>query len=151
MDLQTTNLWLAVIAITGVVQMAMTLAVVYYVTMLVKRAQHAIDTAIADTRPLVRQVSAALDDVSDLVERTRRAEASVTAIVDRVGTTVDHVKTVALTKVWPAVGIARGLRAAAAAIRQRRRRRFNEREMDEMAESRFLDEGGANARPVRTR
>ena len=151
MDLQTTNLWLAVIAITGVLQMAMTLAVVYYVTSLVRRAQHAIDVAVADTRPLVRQVSAALDDVSDLVERTRRAEASITAMVDRVGTTVDRVKTVALTKVWPAVGIARGLRAAAAAFRQRRQRRFNDRELDEMAESRFLDEGGANARPVRTR
>jgi uncharacterized protein YoxC len=149
MDLQTTNLWLAVIAITGLVQMAMTLAVAYYVTSLVRRAQQAIDVAVADTRPLMRQVSAALDEVSDLVDRTRRAEASVTALVDRVGTTVDHVKTVALTKVWPAVGIARGLRAAAAAIRERRRRRFSERERDEMAESRFLDEGGANARPVR--
>ncbi|HKV98857.1 MAG TPA: hypothetical protein VJN96_03485 [Vicinamibacterales bacterium] len=149
MDLQTTNLWLAVIAITGLVQMALTLAVAYYVTSLVRRAQQAIDAAVADTRPLMRQVSAALDDVSDLVQRTRRAEASVNALVDRVGTTVDHVKTVALTKVWPAVGIARGLRAAAAAIRERRRRRFGEREMDEMAESRFLDEGGANARPVR--
>jgi len=102
MDLQTTNVWLAVIAITGVLQMAMMLAVAYYVTTIVRRAQHAIDVAVADTRPLVRQVSAALDDVSDLVERTRRAEASVTAMVDRVGTTVDHVKTVALTKIWPA-------------------------------------------------
>ena len=151
MDLQTTNLWLAVIAITGVLQMAMTLAVAYYVTALVRRAQHAIDVAVADTRPLVRQVSAALDDVSDLVERTRRAEASVTAMVDRVGTTVDRVKTVALTKVWPAVGIAHGLRGAAAALRARRQRRFSDRTLDEMAESRFLDEGGANARPVRTR
>jgi hypothetical protein len=151
MDLQTTNLWLAVIAITGVVQMAMTLAVAYSVTTLVRRAQRAIDVAVADTRPLVRQVSAALDDMSDLVERTRRAEASVTAMVDRVGTTVDHVKTIALTKVWPAVGIARGLRAAAAALRERRQRKFNDREMDEIAESRFLDEGGANARPVRKR
>jgi hypothetical protein len=84
MDLQTTNLWLAVIAITGFVQMAMTLAVAYYVTTLVRRAQRAIDVAVADTRPLVRQVSAALDDVSDLVERTRRAEASITTMVDRV-------------------------------------------------------------------
>ena len=151
MDLQTTNIWLAIIAITGDLQVAMILAVAYYVTMLVRRAQHAIDAAVADTRPLMRQVSAALDDVSDLVERTRRAEASVSAMVDRVGTTVDHVKTVALTKVWPAVGIARGLRAAAAALRERRKRRFGDRELDDMAESRFLDEGGANARPVRRR
>ena len=150
MDLQTTNLWLAIIAITGLVQIAMTLAVAYYVTTLFRRAQQAIDVAVADTRPLVRQASAALDDVSELVERTRRAEASVTAMVDRVSTTVDRVTTVALTKVWPAVGIARGLRAAAAAIRDRRQRRLGEREMDEMAESRFLDEGGANARPIRT-
>ena len=151
MDLQTTNLWLAIIAISGLVQIAMTLAVAYYVTTLFRRAQQAIDVAVADTRPLVRQASAALDDVSELVERTRRAEASVTAMVDRVSTTVDRVTTVALTKVWPAVGIARGLRAAAAAIRDRRQRRLGEREMDEMAESRFLDEGGANARPIRKR
>jgi hypothetical protein len=72
-------------------------------------------------------------------------------MVDRVGLTVDRVKTVALTKVWPAVGIARGLRAAAAAIRERRRRRASHPDLDEVAESRFLDEGGANARPVRTR
>lgn len=151
MDLHTTNLWLAVIAITSVLQIAMVLAVAYYVTQFVRRAQQAIDTIVADTRPVARQLSAALNDVADLVDRTRRAEASVTAMVDRVGTTVDRVKTVALTRIWPAVGIARGLRAAAAAIRARRRRRSSEPDLDEIAESRFLDEGGANARPIRTR
>ena len=158
MDLQTTNLWLSVIAITSVLQIVMMLAVAYYVTQLIRRAQQAIDTVAADTRPLVRQVSAALTDVTELVERTRRAEASVTALVDRVsttvdrvGTTVDRVKTVALTKVWPAVGIARGLRAAAAALRERRRRKSATADLDDVAESRFVDEGGANARFIRTR
>ena len=151
MDLHTTNLWLAVIAITAVLQMAIMLAVAYYVTTLVRRAQHAIDIAVADSRPLVRQVSAALEDVSDLVARTRRAEAQVAAMVDRVGTTVDRVKSVALAKVWPAVGIAHGLRAAASALRERRRHRSSDRRLDEMAESRFLDEGGAYARPARQR
>jgi uncharacterized protein YoxC len=151
MNLDTTNLWLAIIAIACVLQTAMLLAGVFYLMQFMKRAERAIDTVAADIRPLARQLSAAMDDVSDLVERTRRAEASVSAMVDRVGLTVDRVKTVALTKVWPAVGIARGLRAAAAAIRERRRRRASHPDLDEVAESRFLDEGGANARPVRTR
>jgi len=151
MDLQTTNLWLAIIAITSVVQIILLLAVAYYVTQIVRRAQQAIDTVVAETRPLTRRLSAALDEVSELLDKTRRAEASVTALVDRVGTTVDRVKSVALTKFWPAVGLAKGLRAAAAAIRDRRHRRAHAAGLDEIAESRFLDEGGANARPVRTR
>ena len=151
MDLQTTNLWLAIIAITGVVQLVILLGVAYYITQIVKRVQHAVDTVVAETRPLARQVTAALNDVADLVDRTRRAEASVTAMVDRVGMTVDRVKTVALTRIWPAVGIARGLRAAAARIREHRQRRARAKDLDEVAESRFLDEGGANARSIGTR
>jgi len=151
MDLQTTNLWLAIIAITGALQLVIVLGVAYYITQIVKRAQQAIDTVVAETRPLARQVTAALDDVADLVDRTRRAEASVTALVDRVGTTVDHVKTVALTRIWPAVGIARGLRVAAAKIREHRHRRARAKDLDEVAESRFVDEGGSNARSIGTR
>jgi hypothetical protein len=92
-----------------------------------------------------------MDDVSDLVERTRRAEASVSAMVDRVGLTVDRVKTVALAKIWPAAGMARGLRSVASAIRERRRRRKHDLDIEETAEERFIGEGGASARPVGTR
>ena len=151
MDLQTTNLWLAIIAITSVLQIIMLLTLAYYVTKVARRAQQAIDTVVAETRPLTRRLSSALDEVSELLDKTRRAEASVTALVDRVGTSVDRVKAVALSKFWPAVGVAKGLRAVAATLRERRHRRTTAEDLDEIAESRFLDEGGANARPVRTR
>src|SRR5262249_53307344 len=86
-----------------------------------------------------------------LLDKTRRAEASVTALVDRVGTTVDRVKAVAVSKFWPAVGVAKGLRAVAATLRERRHRRTAAEGLDEIAESRFLDGGGANGGPVRAR
>ena len=49
MDLQTTNIWLAIIAITSVLQIVMMLAVAYYVTQVARRAQQTIDTVAAVT------------------------------------------------------------------------------------------------------
>ncbi len=160
MDLHTTNIWLAIIAITGVIQILALLGAALYVMQMMRRAQRAVDTVVAETRPLVQRANAAVDEAKALIARTHQAEESIIAMIDRtqamfdrVGTTVDHAKTVALTKIWPAAGMARGLRSVAAVIRERRQRRKDEVEMEleETAEERFVGEGGASARPARTR
>jgi hypothetical protein len=158
MDLQTTNVWLAVIAIACVIQTLVLLGAAFYVMQMMRRAQRVVDTVVAETRPLVQRANVAVDELKDLIARTRKAEDSVTAMIDRTndmldraGATVDRVKTVALAKIWPAAGMARGLRSVASAIRERRRRRKHDLDIEETAEERFIGEGGASARPVGTR
>ncbi len=150
MDLGTTNIWLGIIACTVVLQFVAIGVAGYLVMRRLERAQHVIDTLAADVQPLIRRASLALDDVSDVSERLRRAEASVTDVIERVTTGADHLKTIALTRFWPALGVARGLRAAASAMRRRRTTRALDRRLDAIAEARFVEEGGTNARPVRS-
>ncbi len=148
MDLQTTNIWLAILAICSVVQLLAVCVVVFVVMRVVKRAEGAIDLVTRDMQPIVQRVQSALDDLKDMTARLKRADEAITAKLEGMAAGVDRLKVIALTRVWPAVGVARGLRAAAAALRERRRAR--ERREDINAEHRFMNEGGAHAGPVRS-
>lgn len=148
MDLQTTNVWLAVLAISSALQLLGLCVVGLVILQRVRRAEQAIDLLARDAQPLIRRVSSALDDLADLSARLRRADTAITASLDRMGHAVDRAKVVALGRIWPVFGLARGLRSAASALRERRRAR--QRREDAVAEGRFMNEGGAHAGPVRS-
>jgi Tfp pilus assembly protein PilN len=148
MDLQMTNVWLAILAISSALQLVGVCVGVMTIMRRMRRAEQAIDLLTREAQPIIHRVTAALDDVADLSARLRRADDAVTTTIERVGTGVDRLKLIALTRVWPTVGVARGLRAAAAALRERRRTR--QRREDTMAENRFMNEGGAHAGPIRS-
>jgi len=149
MDLQWTNVWLGIIAIVTLLQFLCVCAVGLMMLRRLERAERVMDGFIADVRPLLRRTQVAFDDAADLAERLRRADASIRETVDRVSIGFERAKAVALTKFWPALGIARGLRAAASAIRTARATRARDRTLDAIAESRFVDEGGTHAGSVR--
>lgn len=146
MDLQWTNVWLGIIAIVTLLQFLGVCAVGLMVFRRLDRAEQAVDKLLAEVRPLLRRT---FDDAADLAERARRAEASVREGIDRMSIGIERAKAIALTRFWPALGIARGLRAAAMAIRNARATRARDRTLDAMAESRFVDEGGTYAGSVR--
>src|SRR5215469_7609008 len=107
MDLQTTNIWLGIIAIASLVQLTALTVVGVVIMRRLARAQEVIDGLSHDAKPLIHRASLALDDIKDLTERARHAEESVRGAVDRMGARVDKVKAVALTRIWPAVAIAK--------------------------------------------
>ncbi len=149
MDLQMTNVWLGIIAVVTLLQFLGVCIVAYMAFRRMERAERSIDGLIAEVRPLLRRTTLAFDDAADLAERLRRADASIRETVDRVTVGIDRAKTIALARFWPALGLARGLRAAASAIRTARATRTRDRTLDAMAESRFVDEGGTHAGSVR--
>jgi hypothetical protein len=149
MDLQWTNVWLGIIAVVTLFQFLGVCAVGLMVLRRLERAEKTVDGLVADVRPLFRRTALALDDAADLAERLRRADASIREGIDRMSVGIDRAKAIALTRFWPALGVARGLRAAAMAIRNARATRARDRTLDTMAESRFVDEGGTYAGSVR--
>lgn len=149
MDLQWTNVWLGIIAIVTLLQFLGVCAVGLMVFRRLDKAEKLIDGFVADVRPLLRRTATALDDAADMADRVRRAETSIREGIDRVSVGIDRAKAIALTRFWPALGIARGLRAAAVAIRNARATKARDRKLDAMAESRFVDEGGTYAGSVR--
>jgi len=149
MDLHMTNVWLGMIAVVMLLQFLGMCIIGLAAFRRLERAEKVIDGLVADVRPLFRRTATALDDAADLAERVRRADVSVRESIDRISIGVDRLKAVALTRFWPALGIARGLRAAASAIRNARATRTRDRALDAIAESRFMNEGGANAGSIR--
>jgi len=143
MDLGTTNVWLATIAIVSVLQFAMIAAIGIFMWRQVARATAAFDELSRAAQPVITRTTAVLDDMRDLAERARKAEASAEAAVDRVAATWTHAKDVARARVWPVIGLVRGFRAAAAALKKPRTG------IDQDAESRFVYEGGTHATDVR--
>ena len=152
MDLQTTNLWLGVIASVSVIELLGFVIVAYIAMQRVQRVERTVQSLVDDARPLIRRTALALDDLSDVAMRLKRAEDSVTTLVERVSDAGDRVKALAVSRLWPAIGVAKALKAAAATLRARREareRRDRRDRQDAIAEARFVDEGGAYAGAVR--
>jgi len=149
MDLQWINVWLGIIAVVTLLQFLGACAIGLMILRRLERAEKIVDGVVADARPLFRRTALALDDAADVAERVRRADTSIREGLDRISVGIDRAKTIALARFWPALGIARGLRAAALAIRNARATRARDRSLDAMAESRFVDEGGTYAGSAR--
>lgn len=129
-DLGTTNMWLAIVAITGIVELLAGAAALYVGFLLYRKVVAAVDAgerrvtaAIASLQnqvtPVVERATALVDDARDVVARVKRAEESVRNVVQGVGEGVALVG----GRLWPVVGLARGLVAAARALRGRGRER----------------------------
>jgi hypothetical protein len=159
MDTSTTHVWLAIIALSTLVQAAVVLiGAVVVVTRLTRaeaamnavtvalgermaRVETLIHAAIADIKPVTARVSTALDDMADLADRARHAEAEIRAGLGRISMGVGFARTALIARSWPALGLVKGL---AAGLRTIRARRVARERQDAMAVARFVDEGGAH-------
>jgi hypothetical protein len=112
-NLDTTNTWLAVMAIAVVVQtlLMISVAVGAYVAMrrAGERLQRLEDRHLA---PISARVAAVADDMQEVITRVRRADDGVRAGIAKLDT-VAHVAGHAIgARMWPVVGLTRAVTAA---------------------------------------
>ena len=126
-SMDTTNAWLAVMAIAMVVQTVLMLGIAVVGWRAIGKASEAVKelearhltplggrvSAVAD------RVNAVADDVQEVMARVRRADDAVRAQFDRFDTAA-HVAGHAISaKVWPVVGLSRAVGAAVKAFTSR--------------------------------
>jgi ABC-type transporter Mla subunit MlaD len=152
MDTQT-HVWLGIIAIVSVLQFSGMLTVAIVASRKVRRAEALVEErlarlemvtneAIRDLRPVLKQASAALNDLADLSARLRQLDSQVSETVSSVSKGVRTASGVVLSRLWPAAGMLHAVAAGARALRARRRRARARADAQEI--SRFMNEGGAN-------
>lgn len=144
MDTTALTIWLPVIALATLVQATVVVVGGLMLWRRLERAEARLDAATADLRaelrPILAQVHGVLEDVQDLAARVRRIDEQVTTVAASASRGLDLIKTAVLTRMWPAVGLAR---AGAAAFRAlRRRAAARESRQDALALARFVNEGG---------
>jgi hypothetical protein len=126
-SLDTTNTWLAVMAIAIVVQTLLMIGIAVVAWQALGKATEALkDLEARHLAPLSARVSAVsarvtevADDVQEVIGRVRRADDAVRAQLDRFDTAA-HVAGHAIgSKVWPVVGLSRAVGAALRAFAAR--------------------------------
>jgi hypothetical protein len=112
-NLDTTNTWLAVMAIATVVQTLLLVAVAVAAWVALSRASDALrQIEERHLLPLGARVHAVADDVQEVITRVRRADDAVRSQLGRLDSAA-HVAGHAIgTKVWPVVGLSRAVAAA---------------------------------------
>ena len=98
----TTNGWLAIIAISSLVQLALMLGLLIGAVRFQRRTEH----AIAEVK----------SEVQDAVDRVRRADDAVRHVMQRAGSAASTVVSVASQRAWPILGIVSAVRAGASAL-----------------------------------
>jgi hypothetical protein len=119
-SLDTTNTWLAVMAIAMVVQTLLMLGIaVVGWQALTKAADTVKELEARHLTPLSARVNAVADDVQEVMARVRRADDAVRAQFDRFDSAA-HVAGHAISaKMWPVVGLSRAVGAAVKAFASR--------------------------------
>jgi len=144
-DLGTTNTWLAVLAGIAIVQtIALTgLAIAGFRAF--SRMSRVVDDIRGRVDPLASRAAVVLDDAQQLIARLRETESTVRDTVGGVATSISSAGRAVQHRMWPVLGVARGLRAALSAVKSGSREplgRVAPATLDSLAESRFTDEGG---------
>jgi hypothetical protein len=119
-NLETTNTWLAVMAIATVVQTLLLIGIAVAAWVAMSRATEAIrQIEERHLLPLGARVHQVADDVQEVITRVRRADDAVRSQLTRLDSAA-HVAGHAIgAKVWPVVGISRAVAAAVRAFSSR--------------------------------
>lgn len=126
-DLDTTNTWLAVMAVAIVVQTLTSIVIAVAAWQAVRKASAALEQLEARhlaplterVQQVTTRVNAVADDVQEVITRVRRADDAVRAQLGRLDSAA-HVAGHAIgAKVWPVVGLSRAVAAAVRAFSSR--------------------------------
>jgi hypothetical protein len=140
-DLGAITWWMAILTILIGIQ---TIAIAFVAIKgmgLFKRAHTTLDGVDRALEPITQGTRELIQDLHALRETAQRAERGVSAAIDRVTTTTDHVKHAVVRKFWPVFGTMAAGRAIFKAVSARRRASRKTRD-DEIADARFVAEGG---------
>jgi hypothetical protein len=120
MDLQTTNMWLAVTAIAVALQtLFMFAAVIIGLRMYRKLHDTVQDIETRYIAPAEARFTAMIDDVHDITARARRVDDTVRAKLADFGGAADVAKAAVVSRAWPLIGIVRAVDATVRALARR--------------------------------
>jgi hypothetical protein len=142
-DLGTTNVWLALIAIASLIQSAILVAVLVGALRFYRRTESRIDELKRDVlEPMQARANRVMGEMEDVMARVRAMDDRVTNVVTRTTDGLGLVATVARRKLWPVVGLVRGVRAVLGALADKRRQTKALVNLNEDEKQRFSYEGG---------
>lgn len=156
-DLGTTNIWLALIAISSVVQLLIVVGLFIAAVRFYRRIEQTVDRIKQEhIAPVSERAHKVIDEVEDVMARVRTIDDDVRRTITRVGDGVGVATSAVRDKFWPVLGLLRGLKAGIATLarnpepapRVRPRAtvtRLSPRDAsDTEAEQRFAYEGGTS-------
>ena len=121
--LQTTNVWLGILAIVSLLEFLMILAAGILAFKLYREAMSTIQTIErVHIAPLRTRVDLLLDQVEIMTDTVKHAQESVSDTLKHVTGAGTLVAGAVKAKAWPILGIIQGLKSAANAIRSNGRR-----------------------------
>jgi uncharacterized protein YoxC len=149
------NMWLAVIAIASVIQVTALAAVALVGYKLYAKSSEAIDDIQRKIDPVTQRVTEVLNNANEQVARVRKLADTVEDKVSAVGHGVSAATSAVKTAVLPGWAVTRGVMAAVSALAGRDRDRHNGRltahDRQDFDETRFVNEGGNDARDEKLR
>jgi len=119
-NLDTTNTWLAVLAVAVAIQTLLMLGAAVAAFVAIRRTTEAVDRLERQYLvPLTSRVQAVTDDVQEVITRVRRADDAVRTQIGRLDG-LAHVAGHAIgARVWPVVGLSRAVLAAVRTLSSR--------------------------------
>jgi hypothetical protein len=115
-DLDTTNMWLAIMAIVSVLEALLLIGIGVGGFLIYRRIMGLVnDLEVRQVEPLRQRVDAILADVKSVTARvsqqTERVDHAIAGTMDRVDVTAERMKSTVADKVNRAAGVVRGVRA----------------------------------------
>jgi uncharacterized protein YoxC len=119
-NLDTTNTWLAILAIAVVLQTLLMIGAAITTFIAIRRTTETVERLEHQyLSPLTSKVHAVTDDVQEVITRVRRADDAVRAQIGRLDG-LAHVAGHAIgARVWPVVGLSRAVLAAVRSLSSR--------------------------------
>jgi len=111
-DLQTTNTWLAILAVAGALQSLLLLAAAVGLFRMYRSTASAL-AALEERHlaPISARATLIMDDLQDVTARARRVDDAVRAKLQGLDAVAKVAKDVVTERLWPVVGVARAVSA----------------------------------------
>ena len=120
-NLDTTNMWLAVMAVVSILEALLLIGLGVGGFLIYRRVMQLVnDLEARQVAPLRAKVDAILGDVKSVTARvsqqTERVDHAIAGTMDRVDVTAERMKDTVMDKVHQAVGVVRGVRAVVVSL-----------------------------------
>jgi hypothetical protein len=110
-DLETTNMWLAILAVAAAVQTTLLVGAALGMFMVYRKTTRTLE--VLEQRhvaPIAARAQLIMDEVQDVTARARRVDEAVRSKLHGVEGAVREVRDAVGDRMWPVLGVARALR-----------------------------------------